>query len=84
MTWRDKARPIIAAIIEQYGTANEAALRAALLEAYPFGERKYHPYKIWCDEIRVQLGTKALKPPKARKAFEMAKKAMQGQKELFQ
>jgi hypothetical protein len=33
------------------------ATRARLREAYPFGERKYHPYKIWLDEIRRQLGT---------------------------
>lgn len=84
MTWRDKARPIIAAVIEQYGTADEAALRAALREAYPWGPRQYHPYKIWCDEIREQLGTKPPKPPRARKAVVEAKKTMEGQKELFQ
>jgi hypothetical protein len=29
-------------------------IHAALLAAYPFGERKYHPYKIWLSEIRRQ------------------------------
>ena len=30
----------------------------ALREAYPFGERKHHPYKIWLDEIKRQKGIK--------------------------
>jgi hypothetical protein len=29
-----------------------------LFDAYPFGERKYTPYKIWLDEIKRQVGTK--------------------------
>lgn len=57
-TWRDHARPIIAAVIEKVGTADTKALRAALCAAYPFGEKAYHPYKIWCSEINVQLGKK--------------------------
>ena len=55
-TWRDVARPIIASVLAQEGTEDRKRLRKALREAYPFGERKYHPYKIWCHEIRVQLG----------------------------
>ena len=58
MTWRDKARPIIAKVIADVGTSDMSRLRRALREAYPWGPREYHPYKIWCDEIRVQLGTK--------------------------
>ena len=55
MTWRDKARPIIAAVIAQVGTDDLPRLRKALREAYPWGPREYHPYRIWCDEIRKQL-----------------------------
>ena len=55
MTWRDYAKPIIAAVIVETGTDDMPALRKALRDAYPFGERKYHPYRIWCHEIRVQL-----------------------------
>jgi hypothetical protein len=73
MSWRDKAKPIISNVIAKVGTSDMKALRKALLAAYPFGPRQYHPYKIWCDEIRVQLGTK---PPKPRVMVE-------GQKELF-
>lgn len=30
-------------------------LRAKLREFYPFGERKYWPYKVWCEEVRRAL-----------------------------
>ena len=33
-------------------------IRKALIAAYPFGEMSYHPYKIWLDEIKVQMGEK--------------------------
>lgn len=55
-TWRHIARPIIAQAIATNKDKDEKEVRKALREAYPWGERKYHPYKIWCDEIRVQLG----------------------------
>jgi hypothetical protein len=55
MTWRDKARPVIADVIRRVGRGDDKALRSALRDAYPFGVRKYHPYRIWCDEVRVQL-----------------------------
>lgn len=46
-TWRDRARPIIAGVIETHGTADMKTLRTLLWQAYPFGEKKYHPYKVW-------------------------------------
>lgn len=55
MSWREHATPIIRRVIAETGTDDEKALRKALREAYPFGERQYHPYKIWCDEVRRQL-----------------------------
>ena len=65
MTWRDKARPIIAAVIASHPSADTNSLKRALRKAYPWGPREYYPYKIWCDEVRVQLG---LKPEKERAA----------------
>jgi hypothetical protein len=56
MTWRDEARPIIAAVIARVGKHNKRMLRKALHNAYPFGVRQFHPYKVWCDEIREQTG----------------------------
>lgn len=73
MTWRDHCRPIIAEVITRVGTADRKALRKALREAYPYGDRDYHPYKIWCDEIRVQLGEKPgkqLPPPHETPLFD--------------
>jgi hypothetical protein len=55
-TWRDSARPIIAQVLMDTTGLSEKEIRSALREAYPWGERKYHPYKIWCDEIKVQRG----------------------------
>jgi hypothetical protein len=55
-TWRDAARPIIRQVLANNKGKDEKEIRQALREAYPFGERKYHPYKIWLDEIKVQMG----------------------------
>jgi hypothetical protein len=56
--WRDTARPIIAKVLKETKGKTEAEIKKALQEAYPFGLRQYHPYKIWCDEIRRQRGKK--------------------------
>ncbi|WP_228759812.1 hypothetical protein [Pseudomonas aeruginosa] len=40
------------------------ALRKALTEAYPWGERENTPNKAWLDEVRRQLGH-PLNAPKA-------------------
>ncbi len=57
-SWRDAARPIIARVIAANPGADPATLRKAMHDAYPFGERRYHPYKIWLDEIARQTGRK--------------------------
>lgn len=67
-TWRDIAKPIIAQVIKDNKGKTEKEIKKALREAYPFGERKYHPYKIWLDECQVQLkkktfGKKPVPPP---------------------
>ncbi len=54
-SWRDAAAPIIARVIAAVGRDDEKALRRALHDAYPFGQRHYWPYKVWCDEVRRQL-----------------------------
>ena len=63
--WRKIARPIIATCLWDHRGEPEKMIRKALREAYPFGEREYHPYKIWLDEIRLQRG---LKPTSLRKS----------------
>ena len=57
-SWRDIARPIIAEVIRGCGYpkgCDLAFIRKALRGTYPFGERRYWPYKVWCDEVRKQL-----------------------------
>jgi len=53
--WRDIAGPIIREVIDRVGRGDERALQKALRKAYPWGEKRMHPYKIWRDEIRRQL-----------------------------
>lgn len=55
MTWRDSAYPIIGKVIAENKDKTEKEIRKALREAYPYGERRMHPYKVWCDEVNKQL-----------------------------
>lgn len=57
-TWREICRPLIAQVIKENRKKGVKQVRRALREAYPWGERAMHPYKIWCDEIKRQLGLK--------------------------
>jgi hypothetical protein len=57
-TWRDIAKPIIAQVMKDTRGQSEKEIKRALFDAYPFGERAMHPYKIWLDEIKVQKGLK--------------------------
>jgi len=51
--WRNIAAPIIAAVFQEHPN-DSPARRKALKDAYPFGERAMHPYKIWLSEIKRQ------------------------------
>lgn len=62
--WRERARPIVEQVLKETAGKTEKEIRKALREAYPFGQRKHHPYKIWLDEIAVQRGKKKPKPKK--------------------
>ena len=55
-TWRDYARPVIAEVINRVGIDDPKLLRKELSDAYPFFEKENHPYRIWLDEIKRQLG----------------------------
>lgn len=78
-SWRDQARPIIAQVIKECGDIPEKEIRKKLREAFPWGPRQYHPYKIWLDEINVQLGTKSI-PDEIQSSTHMP---VVGQMELF-
>lgn len=62
MTWRERVRPIVARVLAEMREKPEPEIRKALRDAYPFCERKYWPYRIWCDEVRVQRGGKTTSP----------------------
>jgi len=55
-TTRDMCRPIIAQLLEANKGKTEKEIRKALRDGFPWPPRKYHPYKIWLDEINVQMG----------------------------
>ena len=73
MSWADAAAPIVAEVIRSVGRSDMKALRKALVDAYPWGERERTPYKAWLGEIRRQLGhpMNALKADPANKQIDM-------------
>jgi len=46
----------MARVIAENKHLGEKEIRKALYHAYPFGERRMYPYKVWLSEIAVQLG----------------------------
>ena len=58
--WRRHAAPIVAEVLARTEGKPEAEVRAALRAAYPFGQRRFHPYKVWLDEIRIQTGRRRI------------------------
>jgi len=70
MTWRQDCAPIISAVLAATKGQTEKEIKKALREAYPYGERAMHPYKIWCDEIKIHRGLKKRKKKGGRKKFE--------------
>lgn len=54
-TWRDVAKRTIAKVIEQNPDADYKTFKKLLREAYPFGERKQFPYKVWLDRQKRTL-----------------------------
>jgi len=63
VTWRTQSARIIAkALASVPATATEKEVRAILYPLYPFGERKYHPYKQWCRAVKDALAARKAKP----------------------
>lgn len=55
-SWRETAAPIIAHVLAETAGQEERVIRRALRDAYPFGQRAMHPYRVWCDEVQRQRG----------------------------
>lgn len=54
--WSDRARPVIEDTLAALPVgATEKECRRALRDAYPFGPREHHPYKVWCAECKKAL-----------------------------
>lgn len=64
--WRLESAAIIRVVLLETQGQEEKAIRKALIAAYPFGERKMHPYKIWRSEVAIQRGVRKTKRPKAQ------------------
>lgn len=54
--WRRTAAAIVARVLKENEGKTGPEIKKALSAAYPYGQRKYHPYKIWLSECARQLG----------------------------
>jgi hypothetical protein len=82
-SWRAFAAPIIARVLAETAGKPSEEVRAALRATYPFGVRRHHPYRIWCDEIRVQTGRRKITLPARRQQGRFAPPPDGRQQELF-
>jgi len=55
MSWDVISCRTIERVMRENPDADLKTLRKRISEAYPFGERKYWPYKCWCREVRKAL-----------------------------
>ena len=51
--WRAVAIDVIDEVVSDNPGLAEKELRKKISEAYPFGERKYWPYKVWLSEVKM-------------------------------
>lgn len=81
-SWRDSARPIIAKALADTQGQPEAEIKKALFDAYPFGQRAMHPYKIWLNEIKRQrspvMGKTRKQTPVDERQLQMFKEGNDG------
>jgi len=60
--WRKAANQVIAKVVADNPDLPEQELRKKLSEAYPFGPRQYHPYKIWLSAVKEHFARKQPTP----------------------
>lgn len=57
--WKTRSRAVIRSVLASLpADATEKEVRAALRDAYPFGEREHHPYKMWLACVKECLAGK--------------------------
>ncbi len=61
--WRNRAKVVVTRAIAdgRLRGLEGKDLERHVSAAYPFGERAMHPYKIWLDEVAVQMGRKPVR-----------------------
>ena len=74
-TWRERAQRVIGEVRAAHPDAAGPELRRLLRDAYPFGQRQFHPYKIWCDEVRRALGMPRTKAKSRSQRVQTERKA---------
>lgn len=64
--WRDHSRQIMTRLIEQGQREGKtpAEILKAIDDAYPFGTRELHPYKMWLKERREAMLRLGITPPR--------------------
>ena len=77
-SWRDSARPVIAMVLAETDGQDDKAIRKALHDAYPFGVRAMHPYKIWLDEIKRQRHLKIAAKRLSQEVFSFEERSASG------
>ena len=58
-TWRERARPIVAEVLQATKGQSERAIKASLRDAWnsiSLGVRGVYPYRAWLEEARWQRG----------------------------
>ena len=55
MSWDVISCRTIERVMRENPEADLKTLRKLISEAYPFGQRKYWPYKVWCREVKKAL-----------------------------
>jgi len=61
--WRRAAAIIIDRVKKDNPTATQTELKRLVSQAYPWGERRGHPYKMWLKEVKAAgLSRSTLKP----------------------
>jgi hypothetical protein len=64
--WRRISNTIVLNTLKATDGMPESEIKKALVNAYPFGERKMYPYKIWLDSVK-----------RVRRTFNLLKQARQ-------
>lgn len=62
-TWRSYADRVLAELFEN---GKRQPTDREIFDAYPFGERANHPYKMWCEQVKWWKEGRPLKAQKKR------------------